>query len=68
MKHKDLLEKLRLSYLKSLVFNQALTRPFGYPTINWNLIIKTHGSLLHGVSWDDGAKQCLVENLVYLNC
>ena len=67
MKQKDLLEKLRLSYLKSLVFNESLTRPFGYPTIVMNLNNKTHGSLLHGVSWTEQNK-CLVEKLVYLNC
>ena len=66
MKHKDLLEKLRLSYLKSLVFNDPLTRQFGCPTIIWNLIKNPWKPAAR--RFLDGAKQCLVENLVYLNC
>ncbi len=38
MKHKDLLKNLRLSYLKSLVFNDSLTRQFGWPTIISNTL------------------------------
>jgi hypothetical protein len=60
MNHKDLLKNLRLSYLKSLVFNVSLTRLIGCPTIFLNLI--TDPRKPASKRFLDGAKQCLVEN------
>jgi len=66
MKHKDLLENLRHGDLKSLVFNAALTPRFCWPTIHLESNnIPTEACFKRFL---DGAKQCLVENLVYLNC
>ena len=66
MNHKDLLKNLRLSYLKSLVFNVSLTPLFACPTIVMNLNKNPRKPASR--RFLDGAKQCLVENLVYLNC